>query len=106
MTLFKEELQEHLAATPFDTNVRASYPGMAHFARTGPQGSTCRECSNWKHDKWDYHSKSGKHHGLIKPASCRKYREIIGVEGARVPDDAQACKYFDLNREVPARFAK
>ena len=106
MSLFKESLQDHLTASPVDAFARASYPGMAHFAGTGPHGKTCRECLFFNHGPHDYRAKNGKHRGLIEPATCGKYRAITLNVGAKIPDDAQACKYFDENPEAPARYAK
>ena len=106
MRLFKESIQDHLTASPIDELARASYPGMAHFAGTGERGRTCRECIFWAHDPHDYRAKNGKHRGLIEPAVCNKYRQITQQAGAKVPDDAAACKYLDLNPTPPPRFAK
>lgn len=105
MTLFKEA-QLHLTEAPVDRFARASYPGMAHFAGTGPRLKTCRECLFYAHDKYDYRSKNGKLRGLILPASCKKYKQITQQTGDKIPDDAQACKYFDQNPTPPDRFAK
>jgi hypothetical protein len=106
MSLFKESIQDHLTEAPVDRLARASYPGMAHFARTGPVNSTCRECLFWQHGPHDYRAKNGKWRGLIEAATCKKYRMITLQEGAKVPDDAPACKYFDLNPSPPGRFSK
>lgn len=106
MTLFKDSLSDHLTASPVDTLARISHPGMAHFAGTGPHGKTCRECLFWKHGPHDYRAKNGKYRGLIEPATCGKYRAITLNEGAKIPDDATACKYFDENSEPPTRFVK
>lgn len=106
MTLFQDPIQDHLTAAPADAMARASYPGMAHFAGTGPRGKTCRECMFWEHGPHDYRSKNGKYRGLIEPARCMRYRQITLQEGQKVPDEAMACKYFDQNAEPPARFAK
>lgn len=106
MSLFKESIQDHLTAAPIDVLARASYPGMAHFAGTGPRGSTCRECIFFDHGPHDYRSKNGKHRGLIEPAKCKKYQQITMQAGAKIPDDAAACKYFDANPTPPLRFVK
>lgn len=106
MSLFKESIQDHLTTSPADSLARASFPGMAHFARTGPANKTCRECVFWKHGPYDYRAKNGKYRGLIEPATCSKYRSITQNEGAKIPDDAPACKYFDQNSTVPERFSK
>lgn len=79
---------------------------MAHFAGTGPQGKTCRECVFWKHTQYDYRAKNGKYGGQIKPAVCGRYRQMTGAEGSKVPDDARACKYFEQIEVAPARYQK
>ena len=106
MSLFKEHIQDHLTEAPIDRFARASHPGMAHFAGTGPHGSTCRECIFWAHGPHDYRAKNGKYRGLIEPATCKKFQQMTGVMGSKIPDDALACKYFEQNETVPLRFAK
>ncbi len=106
MSLFKESIQEHLTPAPIDVLARISHPGMAHFAGTGPRGSTCRECVFWAHGPHDYRAKNGKWRGLIEAATCKKYRQITMQTGGKIPDDAAACKYFDQNATPPERFAK
>lgn len=106
MSLFRESIQDHLTAGPVDTLARASYPGMAHFAGTGPHGKTCRECIFWNHVLYDYRAKNGKFRGLILPANCKKYKQITQSVGDKVPDDAGSCKYFEKNSAPPARFMK
>lgn len=106
MTLFKDEISDHLTEAPADRMARASYPGMAHFASTGPRGKTCRECVFWAHGPHDYRSKNGKYRGLIEPAPCRKFQQLTSAPGDKIPDDAMACKYFSQNDIAPPRFAK
>lgn len=106
MTLFKDVIQEHLTSSPVDTLARQSYSGMAHFAGTGPHLKTCRECIFWDHGQYDYRAKNGKYNGQIKPARCKKYRQITNQPGDEVPDEAAACKYFDANPTPPPRYAK
>jgi len=106
MTLFKDALSDHLTESTHDRAARATFPGMAHFAGSGPRGRTCRECIFWAHQKNDYRSKNGKYGGLIKPAPCRKYQTFMRDQGGAIPDDAAACKYFDENSAPPSRVAK
>jgi hypothetical protein len=106
MSLFKDSIQDHLTAGPVDQQARATYPGMAHFAGTGPHLATCRECLFWEHGTHDYRAKNGKWRGLIEPAACRKFRTFTGQRGDKIPDDAAACKYFDRNEPAPERFVK
>lgn len=106
MTILTTPIQDHLTAAPVDRFARQSYPGMAHFAGTGPHAKTCRECSFFDHSPYDYHAKNGKHHGLIKPARCKKHRQMTGAQGAKIPDDAAACRHFNQSDAAPERFAK
>ncbi|ANW00661.1 HNH endonuclease [Bradyrhizobium icense] len=102
----KRDIQDHLTAGPVDTLARATHPGMAHFAGTGPALKTCRECAFWNHKLYDYRAKNGKWRGLILPADCNKYRQMTQRVGDKIPDDAAACKYFEQSEHVPARYAK
>lgn len=106
MSLFKEAISDHLTHSPIDAAARSSFPGMAHFAGTGPRGSTCRECIFWNHGPHDYRAKNGKYRGLIEPATCKKFRQVTLQEGSKIPDEASACKYFDQNPSPPDRFIK
>lgn len=106
MSLFKESIQDHLTASPADPMARASFPGMAHFAGTGPAGKTCRECIFWKHAPHDYRSKNGGYGGKIKPAECAKYRQLSGDKGRAVPDNARSCRHYEENQNPPPRFQK
>lgn len=106
MTLFTESIQDHLTSSPVDRLARQTYPGMAHFAGTGPAPKTCRECIHFDHAQYDYHAKNGKYHGLIKPAACKKYRQMTGAAGTRIPDDAAACRHFEQHEYPPARFVR
>jgi hypothetical protein len=74
-----------------------TFPGMAHWARTGPDGATCRGCVRWEFDGYFAGS------GLLKPALCAKYRSLMhGQPGAKVPHYAQACKHFDAAEDAPS----
>lgn len=86
---------------------------MAHFAGTGPQGETCRQCTFWGVADgsdpvryFDYYAKGGGHGGGIKPHSCRKFKSLTRQEGAKVPSEARACKYFEQANSVPEPFKR
>jgi hypothetical protein len=96
---------DHLTTAPIDRVARETFPGQAHFAGTGPSFTTCRECAFWDNRR-DYHSKRGKNRGLIKPARCRKFRALTGTNGAKIPDDAPACRHFEQANPIPPRFVR
>lgn len=107
MPFVVEGLNQHFTASniTLEAQRRRTFPGMAHFAGTGPAGETCRGCEFWKHDR-QYYSKIGHKGGLIRPAPCTKYREMMGDWGNSIPDDAPSCKYFAPAHVVPDRFYK
>jgi hypothetical protein len=90
----------------FETQRMRTWPGMAHFAGTGPKNQTCRQCSLWglpEDPREDYFSVNGKHHGVIKSRSCAKYKALMqDAIGPAIPYYALACKYFDKNPKPPA----
>jgi hypothetical protein len=92
-----------LTRAPCDGMARETYPGMAHFAGTGPKSATCRQCEHWDHGH-SYYARRGKFGGLIKPARCRKFRALTNADGGRVPGDSAACRHFEQADPVPARF--
>lgn len=103
--------QSHLTVTdPAMESKRAqTFPGMAHFARSGPERRLCRECLFWTGcgGEVGYYAKKGLYGGSIKPRSCSKYKELMqGDIGPGVPHTAQACKYFQENVEPPPIVAK
>jgi len=107
MTLFSNSMQAHLTPGPFDRMAKDTFPGQAHFAGTGPELKTCRECAHWDHaGAHDYRSKRGMFSGLIQPARCRQFKELTGTHGDKVPDDAAACKHFSQATVVPNRFVR
>jgi hypothetical protein len=76
------------------TQIRASHPGMAHFAGTGPRGQTCRYCIFWTGcgDLVRYSTEFG----TPKPRRCEKFRQLMnGRRGDKVPHDARACRHFE-----------
>ena len=62
---------------------RATRPGMAHFAGTGPAETTCEDCHC-------LNLTSGKSNN----GRCLKYEEITKRRGPSVDKWALACRYF------------
>jgi len=85
MTVLKTD---HLTRSPIDYAARISYPGMAHFAGTGPDGKYCRDCIHWDRRPDDRTI-------VAKPAPCKKYSKMMRGIGKNVPGSAFACKYFE-----------
>ncbi len=88
----------HVLPPEIEAQHRASVPGMAHFALTGPAGRTCRECVNWGRGK----KKFARDCGDLKPCRCAKFRSLMhGVEGDGVPHDTPSCKFFAARDNPP-----
>jgi hypothetical protein len=78
-----------------------TFPGMAHWATSGPANKTCRECRFWAPagDK-SYYKRDL--HGELKNRRCRKYYNLThDVNGQSVPHFALACKYFSEVENPP-----
>lgn len=88
----------------FESKRKQTAPGMAHFAGSGPERKTCRECSEWTGcgQESGYYSKNGRHSGGLKPRSCMRYRILMQGIGPGVPHTAPACKYFVQSDTPPS----
>jgi hypothetical protein len=89
--------------------IEASRPGMAHFAGTGPEGRSCRECIHWSR-KWkdiehDESIKSGEFkyaHGVLMPRRCRKFWRMMNRQrGKSLPHRMASCRHFSENPDAP-----
>ena len=59
-----------------DASVMATHVGMAHFAGTGPAGTSCTTC--------EYRVKGG----------CSKFVEMTKGTVRTYPKDTPSCKYY------------
>ena len=106
--IFDERLtRAHAPGTA--TMIEASRPGMAHFAGTGPEGRTCRECLQWA-SRWrsievderieakDF-KRSG---GVLAARRCRKFWRMTNHQrGKGLPPGTPACRHFVENPDAP-----
>ena len=77
--------------------INSTFPGSAHWAGTGPIGTTCRECVSF-----DFHGYFSTGGGLIKPAACLKYKQMMnGKDGPKIPHEQKSCKYFTKGEKIP-----
>lgn len=67
-----------------------THQGMAHFAGTGPDHTTCNSCAF-------YGTGLRKRTHSEKPAdqSCMKYKALTGLKGKTFPRSVKACKYYE-----------
>jgi hypothetical protein len=82
--------------------IRTTHPGQAHFANTGPFGATCGDCVFLGYHQ-QIHNKSGDTIKTTRHAGCKKFYQLTGKHGPRVPQHAAACRYFERKEGKPKR---
>lgn len=70
-----------------EQQVARTIPGMAHWAGTGPAGSTCGTCRYF----------TSVSRGLGSSTRCDKYSQMMnGRSGPKkLPPETAGCKYFE-----------
>ena len=66
----------------FDHKVKKTMPGMAHFAGTGPEGTTCGQCLFRV--------------GRRKVWRCEKFQR----NGPPIKANLESCKYFEATKRI------
>ena len=77
----QEQLTDISTVSRYD--VSRTVVGMAHFAGTGPDNTTCGGCAFWQTDN-----------PKRKPI-CKKYRMMTGDDRKPVPHGTSSCRYFE-----------
>jgi hypothetical protein len=78
--------------------IRTSRPGMAHFANTGPFGTTCGECMYFGYHK-ARRTAAGDPIKSKHVRACAKYYELTGKHGAVLPANTPSCRHFQRRQE-------
>jgi hypothetical protein len=74
--------------------IRATRPGQAHWAGSGPFGATCGDCTHlgyWKRR----HNASGDLVNSTRSNGCAKFFQLTGGHGPAVPKNTSACRHFE-----------
>ena len=79
-------ISDYLTHEPGAPRKRDAVPGMAHFAGTGPDGTTCRNCEFYRFFRED----RPRLHG-----GCKKYLLLTGRHGPAIDGSNASCKYFE-----------
>lgn len=80
--------------------LRRTVPGMAHFAGSGPDGKTCRQCEHWSFS--DYYAKASLSGRLLKPGPCAKWKRLMQTSVNKpVPHNTAACRFFEQADKPP-----
>lgn len=82
-------------------SIKKTYPGMAHFAGTGPERAFCRTCVFWKSATGSHEYGSGTF-PTLRDHPCQKFRQLSGkVTNCRVPSHAEACRHYQASPNPP-----
>lgn len=104
------DIDHRLTRDPTSDRAAATHAGQAHFAGTGPQGRTCRECKFWitvsAGVSHAYYAGAARHGRTLKPHPCKLFRKFTGKPGTPVPYNAGACKYFEPSDNPPPIYPK
>lgn len=97
---------DHLTAPDNLEPVLRTHLGQAHFAGTGPDNKTCRQCDHWHSVDGEGRRTPPRYRGrgkgtlYLQPVHCRF--PIANKADRRVPHDAEACRLFEENADAPA----
>jgi hypothetical protein len=84
-----------------DRLVKLTKPGMAHWAGTGPAGTTCEGCAHYGFRE----SIRGKHGDIVKTVlhakSCGRYFEIMRRAGGAIGPKTPSCRHYQPREMVP-----
>jgi hypothetical protein len=73
--------------------IRSTWPGMAHFAASGPLGATCGQCAFFGY--WHtVTNKKGRCQSVYHSNRCAKFRDLTGKRGDPIAPYIESCKYF------------
>lgn len=78
-----------------------SHAGMAHWAGTGPEGKTCRECQ-FAFDFKRYGKSNKTLPGRLQNARCRKFQSMTGKQGRKLDPNTASCRFFEEHPNPPA----
>jgi hypothetical protein len=81
---------------------RQTHKGQAHWAGSGPEGKSCRECKFFLPQGRYASGSPSRAMGELKPGRCRKAAQLTGRQTAAFTYRAIACKYFEQNDKPPA----
>ena len=96
----------HMTMPESMAKIDATHLGQAHFGGTGPEGTTCRQCSKWGlirqgSDKVEHTYVAGCERGMMVLDRQKCRHPIANKADRRVPHEAQSCIFFAENETPP-----
>jgi hypothetical protein len=80
-------------ATDFERMARKTPAGMAHWAGTGPAGTTCAACAYFGYEE-PLRNGRGEIVGSEKRDGCLKFFELMGRHGKAMPPKTPSCRHY------------
>jgi hypothetical protein len=71
-----------------------SLPGMAHFAATGPFGTSCALCAHLGYHKKVMNKSGDTVRTTFRRDCCGKFHELTGRHGPPIEAGTESCRYF------------
>jgi hypothetical protein len=79
----------------FDRLVKQTLPGMAHWAGTGPAGTTCEQCRFFGYSV-PLRNGAGNTVGTKNhPKSCHRFFELMKQHGKPLMPSTPSCRHFE-----------
>ena len=99
----KARASQHLTvghAPELAAMMRATKPGQAHWAGTGPAGETCGRCGHFGYWEQVHNSAGDNVCGRHRAGCCSKFFQLTGKHGAVISRGTGACRHFQSRNEV------
>jgi hypothetical protein len=74
--------------------IQWSWPGMAHWAASGPSSTTCGQCSYFGYWQQIHNASGDIISTKYRKDCCGRYHSLTGRHGPAVPASAASCRHF------------
>jgi hypothetical protein len=78
-----------------DHLVKATPPGMAHWAGTGPANTTCEQCQSFGYEAPIRNGLGDTISTKSQPKSCRRFFQLMRQHGKPLLPSTPSCRHFE-----------
>jgi hypothetical protein len=78
----------------FDRLVKATPPGMAHWAGTGPTNTTCEQCKHYGYSAPIRNGLGDTISTVKKDKCCRKFFDLMRCHGKPLLPSTPSCRHY------------
>jgi hypothetical protein len=82
-----------------ERQIGLTHVGMAHFAATGPFGTSCGQCAFYGYHRTKRDKAGNAGRTIFRRDCCAKYHAFTGKHGRRIPATTESCRYFESKGE-------